>query len=434
MKRISNFLCVGIMALSLATVTSCSDDDDNGSSNESNAIVFNSHVFTRACTLAEAKDSIIQNSNRLFSANALNVSDFTPFVNACRYFNDTYLNYACTDGEKPLANIITSLGNIQKGDMSSLPDVLARYKRMAGIYTANTTTKTWDKTSETSGQIVLNFPDSNGVAIKAVFNWGKPDANAPAPADTTRPMSSPPMNIISIIDRQGNAITDTIPESIMLYITGGKDNIKFFSTISFTVRDGLLKLNSMTELGDYSINITQSTTNSRKSSSTLIMKGSTVLATINKEKYGENMINAIKNPSKFTEMEAKTAKTISFAQGLFIQSYEDTKAITENTAKLLASGVKYGTEDFAKGYADILTKYRSSMVFHPVTNLFICSIVPTPYYSTVLTKWNTISYLSLYDKTTHSIPEMDPSGKTMYLLGKVETLISRLTSFLNVTE
>ena len=164
------------------------------------------------------------------------------------------------------------------------------------------------------------------------------------------------------------------------------------------------------------------------------MKGSKALATINTEKYGENMINAIKDPSKFTEMEAKTAKTISFAQGLFIQSYEDTKAITENTAKLLASGVKYGTEDFAKGYADILTKYRSSMVFHPVTNLFICSIVPTPYYSTVLTKWNTISYLSLYDKTTHSIPEMDPSGKTMYLLGKVETLISRLTSFLNVTE
>lgn len=167
MKKITKYFGIGLMGLALSTVASCSDDDDNCNSENSSSIVYNNHVFDKAYTLQEGQDFFGTVAHNITGTDAIDTTQIMSFAEACRYFNNNYLDYKSSTGESPFDSLVANMTKILTGDLSGITSSMDRYKRFAGEYTANTTNKQWDKVGNKNYRIVLNFKDTAGVDMTA---------------------------------------------------------------------------------------------------------------------------------------------------------------------------------------------------------------------------------------------------------------------------
>ena len=429
-KNISKFICLGLMGMTLTFAASCSDDDNDN--NSSSAIIYNNHSFDKAYTMSEGQAYLRSVNSELFSSSGIDTTELKVFITDCRYFNNTYLSYKGADGNSPIDSITANLTQLLSGDLSGLPATLTRYKHMAGKYTANAPTKTWDLTAKQIGNITLTFPDSKGVSTVAKLSWvTAPDENHNYPGTDEEILPTANKNIISVTDSKGNVVNDTLPNTIQLSIEGGSNNLHFLSNIDLNVdKNQYLGIKAFTTFAGYVFSIEQFTTNSFSRSTTIIEKGNVTLATIGSETKGNNLMNYLVNPTLYPITERKTTKTYNIANKIKVEMTQDKLQLLQKTKALYNSGKQPGSKEFAEGLATAKRESQSIMAYDPVNNAFIGSLNAQAYQDTKNNRWTVIPGITLHNGENCTLLDFDKNGVLPYMFGQLQELISRMSSIL----
>lgn len=420
MNIITKLLGLGLMATTLTFTTSCSDDDDN------NGIVYNQHSFDKAYNLEEAQKYVKSLGNEVFSSANLDTTDFKPFINDCRYFNDTYLKYASSNGEAPFDSILSNLTKFFSGDLSDLTSTLDRYKRYAGVYTANTTSKAWDKTADKNNSITLNFNDESGKNIQAKLVWLTFPGTTPEGVDNVSGGATTP-NIITVTDKVGNVVTDTLPNIVEISITGGQHNLDFGGIATLEVK-GTKVFNSKIamKLKDYVVTKEKETTNTLSDMTLKVMKNEKVLFSSREYITGNNFLNYVVNPKTYPITERESNIIRVFLRKLMNVQTENKLLYRQKMNTLNASGLKLNSEEYVKQKVAITKEARTNIMYDVESNTYVGSFAPTAHYVDDKFGWVTLPMYTLHDNTTCLVTDMDKSGITSYLTSKFGELLSRL--------
>lgn len=429
MQTIKKLFLYGIIGLSLMTTASCNDDDDD------NAVVYQKQVYVGAYSLKDARNYTASVTNEVFSRDNIDTADFIPFVNSCRYFNDTYLSYKNEAGEVPFANIVNNLKAMVGGDMSGLPAVLDKLNAISGTYTADASTKTWKMKRKGTSDLNLQFLDQYGDTMKVSLSWYT---------------NSYSLNVIKIKDGNGNIVSDTIPSVLQFTIAGGNDGILLHSEIACNViSQRSLEVTTSTYYGrnviynqvlsadtkiPYTIN-THSTIfdNSMTSNATFSKDGNQLISVI-KKTTGENLIKAIADRDAYPLKLDKSYTNLLVMDKMLFLKTENSALLQEKLKSIKAAGYKLYSEEFVKAYCSALSEAGETVVSNPQNNMFIYRISLQPYYDTKNSIWTTMPYLVLNDNTSYSALEFDKSGVASSGLVKMQELYSRLTAFINGVE
>lgn len=411
------------MATALTFTTSCSDDDDCNS-----GIVYSQHSFSKAYSLEEAQNYLTSLSDELFSSANIDTTDFKPLVSDCRYFNDTYLKYKSSDGDAPFDSIMSNLAKFISGDLSDLTATLDRYKRYAGVYTANTSSKSWDKTADKNNSITLNFNDEAGKNIEAKLVWLTFPSESPEGTEgITEDLSAP--NIIKVTDKAENVVTDTLPNVIQLTITGGQHNLDLSGFVKLIVSGSVyMEISSGVKYKDYILNSSQTARNSFSEKDTKLVKNDKVLFVKSEKTKGNNFLNYVVDSKTYpvTERLSKSFQIVLDKEK--IETEENKLLYRQKINELAASGVKNGSEEYAKQKVAITKETRTCISYDEVNNIYIGSYLPKAYYNENLKVWGTLPSITLNDNTTIYIRDLSKSESTSYLLMSFEELYSRLKS------
>lgn len=397
-------------------ITSCSDDD--------NAIVYQEQEYAGAYSLKDAQAYTASVTGELFSSEKIDTADFIPFINLCRYFNDTYLSYKNEAGETPFANIVSNITVMMGGDMSGLPGILDKFAAVSGKYVADTSTATWKRSSNYKNGIVLDFNDQYGVDVNVRLTWN-PDST----------------DIIQLKDGLGNVIKDTIPSNLKLTIKGGNNEISYFSNIRCSVvglRSLEFETNSYCHANDivdsnnsYRIRTySQVFDNSVKSVMTLCKNGYQLIDA-SKDVKGENFISSISDSEKYPQKLDESYMIMNIMDKLFLTKKEKSSLLQEKLNSIKNAGYKIHSEEFIKAYCNAVAETGETVVSNPVDNIFIFKVSSQPYYDTKNSIWVTMPYYTLNDNSTYSAVEFDTTGIVGSGITKIQELFSRLTELFN---
>lgn len=420
MNIINKFLCLGISVLSLATMMSCSDDDDNAS------LTYQNHQYANAYTKQEAQDYIASVNKELFSSSNIDTADFKPFIAACRYFNDTYLSYKTASGEIPFSNIIKNVTTMAGGDLSGLPDLLNKFDSIRGFYQANAVTKTWDKIGKSSytgwDNIALIFNDQYGVEMVAAIFWSKKDGT----------------NAIRIKDSQGYVVSDTLPSTVGLCIFGGKDTVFLNVLAAVDINNNTIKVNSHVHYGlgisdyrkaPYVITSYSTITDNIIESQTSVSKNENELVNIDVIRNGKNIISGIADGTSYPVAMNKSRMMFNVLNKVLCVQTENTATMQERLKAIKSDGYALGSEELAKAYSDAKNECTESTVSNFNNDYFLFNVSYQSCYDTTLSAWAAMPYFTFNDNTSCSASDFDTTGVFSVSTSAIAELISRLTGF-----
>lgn len=164
-KRIYPALFAVALGLTIPTLSSCSDDDDD--KNIKNGI----ECYSADAAKTYLHDVFAESFDKLQQTD---VSDtqFGALQNLYAYFHEKYATYSIDGNSQVFTSkeLAEKLKKVFNGEVSK-KEAIAKLDAVAGTYTPDDATRKWVKTEETPGIIKLVFKDKNGKDACITVGW-----------------------------------------------------------------------------------------------------------------------------------------------------------------------------------------------------------------------------------------------------------------------
>ena len=349
------------------------------------------------------------------------------FALDCQYFNTTYLQYKDAKGNVPFNNILNSIYNLLNGDLSGLSSTLSRYKQKIGSYKANTSTEVWDKIGESPNAIKLTFPDMFGTNMTASLSWFIARPRDYFEIEPIHP------NIITITDKQGNIVSDTIPNHIFLSIGGGMSGKNLYASMEIEMQgNNALLIDAIIKLDEFNVNARYSRSNEPENANVSCSKNGHLLATYTSKAQGTNMLKSFIDPATYPMSVKKRSSTMDIFDKLVVEIEENSALLKQKEKELATAGYKIGSKEYAEGLANAKNASRNSIIYNSSDNIFLGTLTLETYYDKENNNYMYQPYLTTHNKEKKSMAKYDNEGTGLFLLEGLSAIYAYLNEMLGI--
>ena len=312
-KKLYPALFAIALGLTIPTLSSCSDDDDN----KDNKLGVEYYSADAAKTYLH--DAFVDSKNSLHSVD-VSETQFATLQSIHSYFHEKYGDYTIDGGSQVFTpkELLEKLKKVVNGEVSA-SEIRAKLEAAAGTYTPDDATKKWVKTEETPGVIKLAFKDKNG-------------------KDAAITVSGTNLGTV------GGGVVQTI--------TGENLN---FSISLLDINPGNNSTITRIQLGRFKITSTSMSSKNGKTKSTIIYMDDNPLVNKTQTSSGKNLNDAVLNNNEYEKV---VTRSVVFDKVVIVRTNNNYQAVKEAVTKKYAS-----QEEKLQAVANAMNANMKSIIF-----------------------------------------------------------------------